>query len=60
MTPVVELGREKEAPALVLQVKEHPTIRRVVFEGLGELSPEGLLEALLSAPSRDRRWSGAG
>jgi hypothetical protein len=52
VTPVVELGQEKQAPALVLQVKEHPTVRRVVFEGLGELSPEGLLEALLSAPSR--------
>ena len=52
VTPVVELGRETQAPALVLQVKEHATIRRVVFEGLGELSPEGLLEAMLFAPSR--------
>ena len=52
VTPVVELGREKEGPVLVLQVKEHLTIRRVVFEGLSELSPEGLLESLLSAPSR--------
>jgi hypothetical protein len=52
VTPVVELGRDKEAPVLVLQVKQHPTVSRVVFEGLGELSPEGLLEALLSAPSR--------
>ena len=49
--PTIEIVGD--VPTLVIEVKEHPSVRRVVFEGLGELPPETLLGALLQAPSRD-------
>ncbi|HEY0715521.1 MAG TPA: hypothetical protein VGF45_22760, partial [Polyangia bacterium] len=51
MTPVIDL-KAPTGPALVVTVVEHPTVRKVVFEGLGELRPESLLDELLEAPSR--------
>lgn len=49
--PVIDL-RDAANPALVITVTEQPTIKKVVVEGLGEVKPQALLEALLKAPSR--------
>jgi hypothetical protein len=51
LTPVIDV-RGDGGPTLVITVVEHPTIRKVVIEGLGEQKPEELLRALLEAPSR--------
>jgi hypothetical protein len=51
ITPVLELGG-KDGATLVVNVVEHPAVRKVTFEGLGELRPEGLLDALLDVPAR--------
>ncbi|HEY0708580.1 MAG TPA: hypothetical protein VGG33_17360, partial [Polyangia bacterium] len=51
MVPVIDL-RAPNGPTLVVTVVEHPTVRKVVFEGLSELRPESLLDKLLEAPSR--------
>jgi hypothetical protein len=52
VSPVVELGPDS-GPTLVVTLVEHPTVRRVVVEGLSELAPEGLLEEMLETPSRE-------
>jgi hypothetical protein len=52
ITPVLEVG-PAAGPTLVVTLVEHPTLSKVVFEGLGELEPEGLLEELLESPSRE-------
>jgi hypothetical protein len=51
LTPVVDV-RAAGGPVLTIHVVEHATVRKVIFEGLGELKPEGMLEALLEAPSQ--------
>jgi hypothetical protein len=51
LTPVIDV-RGDAGPTLIITVVEHPTIRKVVIEGLGEQKPEELLRALLEAPSR--------
>jgi hypothetical protein len=49
VTPV--LVARDDAVVLEIDVLEHPTVKQVVFEGLSELKPERLLEALLETPS---------
>jgi hypothetical protein len=51
LSPVIDV-RGEGGPTLVITVVEHPTVRKVVIEGLGEQKPEDLLRALLEAPSR--------
>src|SRR6185436_959188 len=50
--PTVEVNASA-GPTLVVQVAEHPTVRRVVLEGGSELEPQDMLEELLEAPSRE-------
>jgi hypothetical protein len=52
ITPVLEVGAAP-GPTLVVNLVEHPTVRKVVLEGLSEVEPEGLLEELLESPSRE-------
>jgi hypothetical protein len=52
VTPVLEIS-PTPGPTLVVNLVEHPTVRKVVFEGLSEIEPEGLLEELLESPSRE-------
>jgi hypothetical protein len=52
VTPVLDLGATP-GPMLVVTLVEHPTVRKVVFEGLSEVEPESLLEELLESPSRE-------
>ena len=54
VTPVLELPAAGGA-VLVLEVVEHPTVRKVVFEGLSELKPDRLLQAMLKLPPAPRR-----
>jgi hypothetical protein len=51
VTPVIEVSRQGGGPLLAIYVIEHPTLKKVVVQGLEELKPEPLLGALLETPS---------
>jgi hypothetical protein len=53
VAPVVSL--EGDAVTLTIRVTEQPRLNKVVFEGLTEARPRGLLEALLEAPRNHGR-----
>ncbi len=50
IAPVIEVD-PVAGPTLLVNLVEHPSVVKVVFEGLSELQPEGLLDELLDSPS---------